>query len=141
MERSAEPSADLSLSGEAEQSVGDLQLHLIVSNAGPDAAESLDLVVFNYMEALTFMDADAPGWTCAETSTGVTCERPSLAAGGSSEVALRFSVTPPPDPFTNFTLVRVYLTSATPDPAPNTPLAIWVFLPGSSCFLPLVSAR
>ena len=118
-DRSADPSADLSLSGEAEEGQAKLLLRLTVSNAGPYAAEELNLVVYSYDQILTFLEADAPGWTCAGTVGGAACTRPSLAAGESSEVVLRFLVTPPPDPDSSFSLIWVYLSAATPDPTPN----------------------
>ena len=141
--RPADPSADLSLSTQdnlIEPEGSQITLRLLVSNAGPDVAESLSLFVPSYDQILTFLDADAPGWTCTGTATGATCERPGLGAGESSEVVLRFLVTPPPDPDSSFSLIWVYLSAATPDPTPNPALHFWIFVSGKNTidYLPLV---
>jgi uncharacterized repeat protein (TIGR01451 family) len=82
---------DLSLtmtppSQEIEQG-GTVGLTLSVTNAGPDPAADVSLVVSIPAE-LTYMSASGIGWSCTYAAPDLTCERSDLAVGAAPDINL-----------------------------------------------------
>jgi uncharacterized repeat protein (TIGR01451 family) len=69
-----------------------LDYTLIVSNAGPDAAENI--VLLDVLDRnTTYVSTKAPrGWTCTYANSQVTCTSASLASGGSATIKITVTV-------------------------------------------------
>jgi hypothetical protein len=137
-DRPADPSADLSLSGEAEESHAELLLHLTASNAGPDAAEELDLVVNNY-DQLDFPGGGCSGWTCRGRLVARSAIAPAWRQARTRVVLVFGRRLPTLSP----TLFLSVYPACHPDPTPNPNLHFWTVAPGANTieYLPLVSAK
>ena len=85
------PEADLSVSKSASAAAvytgQEITYTLDVHNAGPDAAEDIE-VVDTLPVGVTYQSSVASGWSCGETAGVVTCTSASLDADTSSTIAI-----------------------------------------------------
>jgi large repetitive protein len=123
--------ADLSLvkTGPKHVTAGaNITYHLVVSNAGPDAA-ALVTVTDTLPPGVTFVSATGSGWTCTHNGNiTVTCTRASLASGASAPV-ITLVVKAPAVPTSLANHANVTSTTFDPQPSNNSSAVPTVILP------------
>ena len=94
---------------------GPIDYVLTVSNAGPDAAEVIQ-VTDTLPAGVQFFSATGAGWSCTFAAGTVTCTRATLAAGAQATIALSVDVVPG---FAGASIVnQASVSNAVADPVP-----------------------